>query len=277
MENIPLYSGMIVKNYMEYVNLHHPEVDIDSILDYSGITRYQIDDQGHWFSQQQVDLFQEALIQKTGDPNIARKVGRQVNTSRAWGVMKQIMLGFITPVTAYMMIEKLYPRLSRACDTHVKKLKGNKVEVVVTPKPNVEEKPYQCENRWGTFEGMIKPFTKKLATVEHPTCIHKGGDCCRYIVTWEKSQAFMWRQIRSYTIPVGIILFFMLFFTLFTLPRTYWLISMLSYTLLLAVVSFYSEYREKKELVLDIESQGYLASSLLSQTDINYNNALLVQ
>ena len=273
-ENIPLYSCMILRSYIEYLNLHHPEVDVDSILDYSDITRYQLDDQGHWFSQRQVDLLQEALIQKTGDPNIAREVGRYASTSKAWGIMKQYMLGFITPVTAYMMLEKLYARMSRACDIHVKKLKRNKVEVVVTPKPNVEENLYQCENRWGAFEGMTKPFTKKLAIIEHPTCIHKGGDCCRYIITWEKSPAFMWRQIRSYTIPVGIILFFMLFFSL---PRTYWLISMLSCALLVFAVSFYSEYREKREIVVDLESQGYLASSLLSQTDIRYNNALLIQ
>jgi hypothetical protein len=187
-ENIPLYSGMIVRNYIEYVNLNYPEVDIDSILDYSGIKRYQIDDQGHWFNQQQVDLFQETLIQKTGDLNIAREVGRNVNTSKAWSIIKQYLLGFITLVIAYMMMEKLYPRLSRPCDIHVKKLKRNKVEVVVTPKPNVEEKPYQCENRWGTFEVMTQPFTKKLAIIEHPTCIHKGGDSAAISLTGKRAR-----------------------------------------------------------------------------------------
>ncbi|MDO9530407.1 MAG: PAS domain S-box protein [Syntrophales bacterium] len=272
--SVPLYSSRITKSYVEYLDLHYPEIDADSALDYSGITRYQLVDQGHWFNQRQVDLFQEAVVKKTGNPDIAREVGRYASTSKAWGIVVRYMLGFITPATAYMMLERLYPHLSRACTVHVKKLKSNRVEVIVTPKPHVEEKPYQCKNRWGSFEGIAKLFTSKLATIEHPVCIHEGGDCCRYIITWEKSPAFRWKRIRSYIIPVGIILYLILFFAL---PGKYWLISMLSCALFMVSVSLYSEYREKKELVIDLESQGYLASSLLNQTEISYNNALLIK
>ncbi len=267
-----MYNSRTTKNYTEYLKRYYPEVDIDSILHDAGITGYQLDDQGHWFSQQQVDLFQKAVVQRTGNPDIAREVGRYGTSSKAIGAILPYIKGFITPVTAYMMLERLYLLLSRACTIHVKKFKHNKVEVIVKPKPNVDEKPYQCKNRWGAFEGMTKPFSNKLATVEHPTCIHKGGDCCRYIITWEKSPAFMWRQIRSYAIPIGIAVYLTLFFAL---PGRYWLISMLSCTLLVVSVSLYSEYREKKELLVDLENQGYLASSLLDQTEISYNNALL--
>jgi PAS domain S-box-containing protein/putative nucleotidyltransferase with HDIG domain len=269
-----LYNSRITKNYTEYLKRHYPEIDVDFLLNAAGITDYQLDDQGHWLSQQQVDLFQEAVVKKTGDPDIAREVGRYASTSKAAGAILPYIRGFVTPVTAYLMMERLYPHLSRACILSVKKLKSNKVEVIVTPKPNVEEKPYQCKNRWGSFEGITNPFTNTLATVEHPTCMHKGGDCCRYIISWEKSPAFIWRRIRSYIIPVGITLYLMLFFAL---PKGYSLISMLSCALLIVAVSCYSEYREKKELVVDLESQGHLASSLLSQTEISYNNALLVK
>ena len=269
-----MYNSRTTKNYIEYLKRYYPEVDIDSIIHDAGITSYQLDDQGHWFSQKQVDLFQEAIIRRTGNPDIAREVGRYGTSSKAIGAILPYIKGFITPVTAYMMLEKLYHLLSRACTIHVKKLKRNEIEVIVKPKPNVDEKPYQCKNRWGAFEGMTKPFTNKLAAVGHPTCIHKGGDCCRYIITWEKSPAFIWRQIRSYAIPIGIAVYLMLFFAL---PGKYWSISMLSCALIVVAVSLYSEYLEKKELVVDLENQGYLASSILDQTEISYNNAMLIQ
>ena len=29
-------------------------------------------------------------------------------------------------------------------------------------------------------------FTHKYGDIEHPRCIHRGDNCCHYIVTWDK-------------------------------------------------------------------------------------------
>jgi hypothetical protein len=79
----PLYNSRLIKNYVEYVKEFHPDVDIHSILSYAWVKTYELEDQGHWFSQWQVDRFQELLRKKTGDPNISRKVGRYGAASRA--------------------------------------------------------------------------------------------------------------------------------------------------------------------------------------------------
>jgi hypothetical protein len=54
MQDIPLYNARIIKCYDEYLREYHPELDMASILDYAGITTYQMEDEGHWLTQTQV-------------------------------------------------------------------------------------------------------------------------------------------------------------------------------------------------------------------------------
>ncbi len=84
----PLYNSRLMKNYVEYIKNFHPDLDLQDILHYSWIRTYELEDQGHWFSQWQVDRFHERLAQKTGDSKISRKVGRFAATSEASGALK---------------------------------------------------------------------------------------------------------------------------------------------------------------------------------------------
>ncbi len=91
-DTTPLYNSRITKTYLEYIKNSYPDLDIDPILEYAGMTRYEIEDQAHWFSQDQVDRFQEILIKKTGNPNIARDAGRYHNLTQGNGACKTIYI-----------------------------------------------------------------------------------------------------------------------------------------------------------------------------------------
>ena len=84
----PLYNSRLIKNYVEYVKNFHPDINIHELLNHAWIKTYELEDQGHWFSQWQVDRFHERLIQKTGDSKISRKVGRHSASSEAIGILK---------------------------------------------------------------------------------------------------------------------------------------------------------------------------------------------
>jgi len=270
----PLYNSRLIKNYVEYTQKHYPDIDINSVLRYAGIATYELEDQGHWFTQQQVDQFHEILSQKTGDTNISREVGRYAASSKASGPVKQYALGFMTPAAAYWMLEKMSPSLSRSFTLKTKKLGREKVEVTSTPNPGVVEKPHQCENRVGFLEAIPKLFSNKLAKIEHPTCIHRGGDICRYIITWEKTSSLIWKRVRNYSFFISIFVSLGLFFVLPLMP---WVSLILLCALITMVFSFYSERLEKKDLTKTINTQGDAAKDLLDEINIRYNNALLVQ
>jgi len=176
--------------------------------------------------------------------------------------------------SAYLLMQKLYPIMSRGATLEVKKLGSNKVEIISIPKPGVIEKPYQCDNRIGTFESMAKLFTEKLANIEHPTCIHRGGDLCRYIITWGKTPSLIWKRVKNYSLLLGILVSLGLFFVLPIMP---WISLVLLCALTAMAFSFYSEHLEKKDLTKTIETQGDAAKDLLDEINIRYNNALLVQ
>ncbi len=275
MNNLPLYNIRIAKTYIEYTKKFYPEVDTSNLLEYAGITTYQLEDDGHWITQNQADLFNEILVRETGNPNIAREVGRYSTGSNAAGAVYQYTRGFVTPAAAYMVMGKLlYPQVSRSCTTQTKNLGNNKIEVVVTENKGVKEKPYQCENRMGTFEAVAKLFTGNFATIEHPSCMHKDGSECRYIITWKHSKSSILKMMRNYTALAG---FLALLVAFFTLHGNYQIISTLSLFLIFMGITLYSSYAEKRELELNIINEGAMAKDLLDETNARYNNALLIQ
>jgi len=269
-----IYNSRIIKSYVEYLKKHLPEVDSDPLLKYADIETYQLDDEGHWLTQEQVDRFHDILAKTTQDPDISRKVGRFSVTSRASGALGQYMLGFINPATAYGVLERINAQLSRGATLKTKAIGTDRIEAKATLQAGVVEKPYQCQNRLGGLEALAKLSTNKFASIEHPVCIHKGGDCCLYVISWENTRTFFWKRIRNYYFWIAFALCAILFS--FMKPA-YWDVLTLSCVLMGMGVTLYAEHLEKKDLLAHIFNQGDAAESLLDQINRRYNEALLVQ
>ena len=159
MENPPLYNSRIIKNYIEYLNKFHPEIDAELLRNDSGISLHQVEDGGYWFTQEQSDRFNETLVAKTGDENISRKAGQYAPFSKASGAVAQYLLGFINTRTAYSVLEKLYPQLSRASVIISRNIDANRIEIDAVPKEGVIVKPYQCDYRLWMFDAKAKTLT----------------------------------------------------------------------------------------------------------------------
>ena len=195
----PLYNSRLLKNYIDYLTKYYPEIDINSILEYAEITRSQLEDGGHYFSQKHINRFHESLTQKTENPKIAREVGRYTASSEAFGPIRQYALGFFSASMAYMLFEKIALKLTGAATYKITKLGPQKMEVVATPTNGVIEHPSQCDNRLGIFEALAKIYTRKFATIDHPTCVNNGGEYCKYIISWKTTPAYRWKILSRYT------------------------------------------------------------------------------
>jgi len=273
-DSSPLYNSRITKTYLEYIKKRYPDLDVDAVLEYAGMNRYEVEDPAHWFTQDQTDRFQKALIEKTGNPNIAREAGRYTTSYEGMGPVKQYTLGLMSLTSVYLLMGKVYPMLSRGATVKAKKLGPNKVEIIATPKPEVNEKPYQCENRIGIFESLGKLFTDKLAHVTHPSCYHKGDNACRYIITWEKTAFLLWKRVRNYSLLISIACALGLFFVL---PFQTWSAFVLFCLLIVMALSYISEHLEKRGLAKTVETQGNVAQDLLNEMNIRHSHALLIQ
>ena len=270
----PLYNSRLIKNYVEYIKKFHPELDLDDILGYAWIRNYELEDQGHWFSQWQVDRFYARLMQRTGDAKLARKIGQYAASSEASGALKNYTLGFATPAAAYWLFEKIAPHLTRAMTFKSKKLGSYKFEITCKPKPGVDLQPYQCENLIGQLEALSKLFTGKFPRVDHPECLHKEGQACRYIITIEKTPAFIWKSLRPLLIPPTLAVCIAL---QFVMPSLSWGALTLVFLSAFLGVSYYFEHLEKKELSTNVESQQEAVKALLDQINFRYNDTQLIK
>jgi len=274
MENVPLYNSRIIKNYIEYLNKSCPDIDSESILKDAGISPHQVEDGGFWFTQAQSDRFNEVLVAKTSDAEISHKAGLYAPFSKASGAVAQYLLGFINTRTAYSVLEKLYPQLSRACVIISRNIDVNRIEIDAVPKKGVIEKPYQCDYRLGIFEAIAKLFTTKYADIEHPMCIHKGADTCRYIIAWKETPAFLWKRLTRYAVLVSLMLLSLL--PVIFHPH-HWIPLSLSAVLLTIVFYAYSLHLENNDLFRNINAQGDAAERLLGQINQRFNEVTLVK
>jgi len=273
-ESEPLYNSRVTKIYIQYVQKYYPDIDVDSVLDELGIAKYEIEDPAHWFTQEQQDRLHDVLVARTGNPNIAREAGRYATSSEGLGATKQYALGLMSPTAAYQFIEKIYILMSRGADVSAKKIGTNQVEITTIPRPGVKEKPYQCENRTGQFESVARLFTDKFAQIDHPSCVHKGDSCCRYTITWAKSLKILWTLARNYLLLISVIALPILYFTL---PYLAWGVVVLACAFFTVLLSYGSLRYEKKALARMIETQKEAAQDNIGESNIRYNNALMVQ
>ncbi|MFZ3046265.1 MAG: GAF domain-containing protein, partial [Desulfatirhabdiaceae bacterium] len=274
MKEAPLYNTKIIKSFEEYIRKYHPQLNMIPFLDYAGITTYQYEDEGHYLTQTQVDLFYEILVKTTGDPNIARKAGQYSVFSKAAGGVSKYTIGYMTPAAVYTVLGKLYPHMSKGSTVKARKAGPNQAEVIATQNPGVPEKPYQCENRLGTFEGIAKLFTNELAEIEHSTCMHISGDRCVYRISWKATPSFIWERIANYSYLLCLIICTILFFTL---PGGYSATAILSVILIVMGISLYQVRLKKKELEIILTAHGNTANNLLDEVNARYNTAMLVQ
>jgi len=56
-DNSPIYNSRIIRAYYEFLGKQYPHIDRDYLFEYAKMTKYEVNDTGHWFNQNQVDRF----------------------------------------------------------------------------------------------------------------------------------------------------------------------------------------------------------------------------
>jgi PAS domain S-box-containing protein len=270
----PLYNSGILGNYIHYLQSRQPDVDIDALLRCCEITRFDLNDEGHFFSQQQINAFHQCLDERVSDPDLAYKVGLHALYMKSTGTVMQYGLQFITPHTMYKAVDRIYPKWSRGhvCQTTI--TGKSQAEVTVSVRPGVREQPFQCKNRQGILESIAKIQTGQAAQVDHPQCMHRGDEACRYLVAWKAKPSAIWKRAGAFA---GLFSLLLTAATPFFLPVVPWALLVLTMALICLTILLVASRLEKKELVSFLKDQGDTAGHLLQEIEIRHYNARLVQ
>lgn len=193
-----LYNSRITNTYMKLVRKRYPKVNVADLLAYAGMELQQVEDEGHWFSQEQVNLFQDRLVVLTGNPEIAREAGLYTASPEVPGGIRSYLLGLVSPARAYDLVGRFTSKFTRSSKYESRPLGPCQVEVLVTPHEGVREEPFQCKNRRGYLEAISRIFGYRLPQIDHPECLFRGGRACRYLVSWEESPYSRWTRRRRF-------------------------------------------------------------------------------
>ena len=273
-DNTPLYNSRITNTYLEYLSSNYPDLEIPPLLEYAGIETYEVEDPAHWLTQNQVDRLHEIMVQKTGNPNLAREAGRYTILSKKIGAVKEYTLGLMSPAMVFLATGKLYRIMSRGARIEATNISANQAQIKATPNSGVNEKPYQCANRMGTLESLPKLFTNDFADIKHPECYHRGDPACLYIISWKTTKSMFWTRFSKYA-----------FLATLLLTTVAGLVSSIASALLLFLVSslvtllsYCQAIRMKnRELARTITSQGNSAKDLLNAANARYNDMSVIQ
>ncbi len=270
----PVYSSRIIRVYLDYLRQYHPDINIDEVIAAAGIKPAEVDDPGFWYSQNQAVRMHEIMVAKTGNPQISKAAGLHTARSKALGKVRQFVLAFVSPLNVYKRAEKLYHLMSRGASLKVESLRPFKIRITTKPVPGIDEAHFQCQNRLGTFEGLASIFSGRNARVKHTECLHAGGRHCEYIITWRPTLAFTLKRVKKvFVIGTGLLTFGLFFW----MPLQAW--SLVAATLAGTAMAFalVSDHFEKRELAQALSSHLKHIKEPLSDSNLMYNNALLIQ
>jgi len=180
---LSLYNSGVIETYLNLIKRRYSYINILELLHYAHMEIYEVADHGHWFSQEQIELFYERLVQLTGNQTIAREAGRYAASPETIGIFRQYVIRLIGPAKIFSLGRSCAAKLTRSSIYDARIIAANSVEITITPRKGIAEKPFQCENRIGYMESIPLMFNYKIPEVSHPECIFKGGKVCRYIVS----------------------------------------------------------------------------------------------
>jgi HD-GYP domain-containing protein (c-di-GMP phosphodiesterase class II) len=268
-----LYNSRIIASFLRFVERFYSHVDANEVLYYAKMAPYQVEDEDHWFNQEQVDLFYEKLVKLTQNQNLARDAGRYAVSTDSLGVVQSYALGFVNPAKLYDMISKASANLVRSCVWEAMRLGPNKMQITVTPRPGTHEKLYQCENRMGYLEAICAMFKHKLPSIEHTECTFKEGKCCRYVITWRTFRSDVWRKSRNWLIPPLSAASLSLLY--FSGPKV-WVTATVASLAAAFVLSHIVWHMQKEELLKAIGNLTDSTDALFEKLNVSYNNSQMI-
>lgn len=269
-----LYSSRIIKAYLQLLRKKYPDVNSLDLMSHAGMNPYEVEDQGHWFSQEQIDRFYEKLVRLTGNQQLARDAGRYAALPETIGAIRYYVYSFAGPAKFYEMIGNAFANFTRTVNYQARQLGTNKVEIIVTPRAGVREKIHHCENRKGFFEAVLNIFNNRVLNIEHPECLAKGDSACRYIISWDKSAGDYFRLARNYALS-----FFLIagVFSFIYFPPVQGLSVISCLLVILLATAFLGERFDRKNLATALQNLQESSEQLVEQIEINYNNTLVTR
>ncbi len=183
------YNVVILRNWVAYLKsqLNWSNAQVEQLFEQCHSHVSFLDSDDNWFGQKLADDINERVVQLTGDPDIARKVGVFALHESVRGIAGNIVSSLLSPRMIFKNIGTVSGYYSKAATLSAVSVARGSAIIRSEPNPFCVEQPYQCQNRIGMLEAAPTLFHANQIRIEHPVCLHKGAKYCQYDIYWSSS------------------------------------------------------------------------------------------
>jgi diguanylate cyclase (GGDEF)-like protein len=155
----------------------------------SSRTRRFLETEENWISLDEAVALLEALVDVTGDPDAARRVGARTVQQHAGTGVSTLLRSLGSPEAVLGAIAATSSKLSTATEMESLENAPGRCVVRAAARPGFTRHRLHCEWATGVLSTPTNLFGLPPADVEEITCQARGDAECRYIVTWDAEQA----------------------------------------------------------------------------------------
>jgi len=115
-------------------------------------------------------------------------------------------------------------------------------------------------------------FNRELPRIDHPECIFKGDNACRYVIHLKNNQTFVIQYVRN----IAALLMFLVVLVFMYVNPMFAVETVIPVAIIIVLLlSLVAESKDKKEIKTSLDNLWESNDQLLDQINKNYNNALL--
>jgi len=184
LESEPELNARLLRPMLRFYEKRWGRPALEAFAARQGTTLEVLEDQDRWFSSERFKAFNRAMVVETGDSEIIYKAGRAFVEPGIIGVEGYLIRALLTPRAVYEQAAVITARYSRVTDWKFDVQSENRATVTFRPTSRDKDDYHFCRNRIGTLEAVPLAFGLPQAHVEHPECLHQGGEKCVYILHW---------------------------------------------------------------------------------------------
>jgi signal transduction histidine kinase len=180
---------------------------VASLLAGLGVTEQQLRDETAWVSLRFCEDFFEALLAAGEDPGMFDRCGRLAVSPRYGGILRPLFRAVGDPLFAYRQVSQATGRFNKVGEMSLRQARPGFVSIEYRPHPDAprERGGHVCRARGAQLAALPLMFDVPPAEIDHPACLHRGAEVCRYELRWkEYGTRVASRLALAAGLPVGV-------------------------------------------------------------------------
>ncbi|MEE2829769.1 MAG: adenylate/guanylate cyclase domain-containing protein [Myxococcota bacterium] len=180
----PEINSKLLRPMLRFYRQQFGQSALDRLAADLGTSLAVLEDPDRWFSTECFKQLHAAMTTATGDPDIVYKAGRAITRPGVMGPERALIRALLSVRSVLKNWPGIAARYQAKTDWSIQLKARGHATAIFRKDAESSDDIELCRNRAGTFESIPELFELPPARVEHPECIHRGDEHCRYEIRW---------------------------------------------------------------------------------------------